>query len=70
MSNNWEKIYGSLFLYQVEVLKSVLLDHNIPAVVINKRDSAYLSFGEIELYTQRDYVVKALQIIKSEIDTF
>jgi hypothetical protein len=37
----------------------------LKALVVNKKDSAYL-FGEIELYVHRDKVLRARQIINRE----
>jgi hypothetical protein len=59
----WEMIYSSPRLYQVEIMKSVLQDENIPAVIINKQDSAYIVIGEIELYVKSEDILKAKQII-------
>ena len=56
-------IYSSPRLYQVEIMKSVLQDENIPAVIINKQDSAYIVIGEIELYVKSEDILKAKQII-------
>ncbi len=59
----WEIIYSSPLLYKTEILRALLEEEEIPAVVINKMDSAYLSFGEIELYVQRQDVLKAMQVV-------
>lgn len=62
--SNWKKIYAAPMAYEVEVLKQKLEEHDIPAIIMNKRDSAYPTFGEVELYTQQEFVVRALNIIK------
>ena len=59
----WEVIYRSTLLYRVEMLKDLLENEEIPAVIINKKDSSYLSFGEIELHVLRDDVLKAKIIV-------
>jgi hypothetical protein len=35
--------------YQLELMKGLLLEHEIQSVIINKIDSSYLQFGEAEL---------------------
>lgn len=59
----WEMIFSSSALYYVEIMKALLQDEDIPAVIVNKQDSAYIVIGEIELYVKREDVLKAKQII-------
>lgn len=59
VEEQWEVIYRSTLLYRVEMLKDLLENEEIPAVIINKKDSSYLAFGEIELHVLRDDVMKA-----------
>ena len=67
MDDQWEMIFSSPKLYQVEIMKSVLQDENIPAVIVNKQDSAYILIGEIELYVKIEDVLKAKQIINRSL---
>jgi hypothetical protein len=64
MEKNWTKIYASGKSYQAEILKGLLEENNIDAVIINKQDSAYL-FGELELYVDTDDVLQAKRIINA-----
>jgi hypothetical protein len=66
MDPNWMKVYSSNNLWQAELMKGLLADHDIQSIIVNKKDSAYL-FGEIELYVNVVDAFKAKQIIiKSE----
>tara|TARA_B100000508_G_C11465832_1_gene282424 strand:+ start:8902 stop:9159 length:258 start_codon:yes stop_codon:yes gene_type:complete len=40
-----------------------LEDEGIKVFYINKKDSSYNNFGQIELYVERDHVVRAKYII-------
>lgn len=52
----------------MELLRSLLEREGIPAVVVNKQDSMYVMIGEVELYTTREFILKAKSIIeKTEI---
>lgn len=51
-------------MYLAELAKQMLADHDIEAVVINKRDSSYNAFGDIEVCVNRDNMIKALLLIK------
>ena len=59
----WELIYSTPVPYKAEILKSLLEEADILSVIINKQDSSYLSFGEIELYVKQNDVLPAKQII-------
>ena len=50
MDKDWIKIYSSNEFHKVEIVKAVLEDNGIPSFEINKKDSSYISIGEIELY--------------------
>ncbi len=41
----------------------MLADHEIAAFIINKQDSTY-KFGDIEIYTYRDNVIRAKKLIQ------
>jgi hypothetical protein len=63
MDEHWEVIFSSSQQYQVEIMKAVLEGENIPCVIVNKQDSSYIAFGEIELYVKSDDILKAKLII-------
>ena len=63
VDEQWETVYSSPLLYKVEILRALLEEEEIPAVIINKKDSAYLAFGEVELYVKRSDVMTAMQIV-------
>jgi hypothetical protein len=56
-------IYSSGQPYQAELVKQMLTDHNIQSFLVNKQDSAY-KFGEVELYVNRDDVIRAKKLIQ------
>jgi len=63
MSKNWKKIYSTTQLHKAEIVKAVLQDNDIVAMILNKRDSMYL-IGEIELYALQKDILRAINIIK------
>lgn len=50
--------------YLAEMAKALLFDNNIESVIINKKDSSYNSLGYLELYVDRDNLIRAKQILK------
>jgi hypothetical protein len=68
MEKGWVRIYTTNQMFRAEIFKRVLADHDIEAVIINKMDSSYRSFGEIEIYVKDDHVIKA-KLLAKEFDT-
>lgn len=60
---DWVRIYGSTKLHHVELLKHLLNEKGIPAVILNRQDSFYITIGEIDLMVPRNYVIPAKKII-------
>lgn len=65
MDSNWVNVYSTNLEYKAEIMKALLEEEDIQAILINKKDSAYL-FGDIELYVHSDNVIKANRIITHE----
>ena len=62
MEPNLVHIFSSGQPYRAEMVKQMLTDHNIQSFLVNKQDSAY-KFGEVELYVNRDDVIRAKKLI-------
>jgi Putative prokaryotic signal transducing protein len=58
----WEKVFSTNAVYQAEILKALLEEENIVSIVVNKQDSSYLSFGEVEVYVKSEDLLKAKQL--------
>lgn len=69
MEKNWVKIYKSSNFYQSEIVKQMLLQHYIEAVLMNKQDSSYLNFGDVEVYVHQEDFNHAIELlILNQID--
>lgn len=66
MNSKWQKVYDTNLKYRAEIVKAVLADHEIPAVLVDKQDTAY-HFGHIEVYVAPDDVLNAVKIIQDVI---
>ena len=62
MASEQAHIYSVGTLYLAELIRQMLADHDIPSFIVNKQDSIY-KFGEIELYVNRDNVIRAKKLI-------
>ena len=56
-------IFSSSQPYKAELVKQMLVNHNIQSFLVNKQDSAY-KFGVVELYVNRDNVIRAKKLIQ------
>lgn len=63
MEKEWKKIYTGTDFFRVEIIRQVLAEHDIDAVVMNKQDSSY-RFGQIELYVHEEREADALGVIE------
>jgi hypothetical protein len=63
---NWTKVYETGDLQYAELLKSVLLNEEIEAVTMNKKDSSNLIFGTIWLYVPNELAERATAIIQAQ----
>ncbi len=64
METNWTKVYTTIDPVRAEIAKGLLREYNIEAVELNKRDSCYGNFGNIEVYCHAEQVVTALEVLK------
>jgi hypothetical protein len=65
VDKNWVKIYSTSANYKAELLKGLLMENGINAIIVNKKDSSYL-FGELELYVMSDDAIQAKHIITTQ----
>jgi hypothetical protein len=47
---DWFKLYTTRNYAEANIIKGMLEENNIQTVILNKQDSSYLVFGDIELY--------------------
>ena len=63
MSNDWKKVYISDKPHLIEIVKTMLEKNDIESAEIDKRDSSYISIGDIELYVKEKNVTIAKFLI-------
>ena len=65
---DWSVVYKSKDQSRAEIVKGVLMESGINAVVVNKSDSSLpLSHGQLEVLVPCDVVLKAVKIVNDEI---
>ena len=67
MRNDWVRIYTSHDFYKSEIVRQILVDHEIEAVLLDKQGFPY-RIGEVEVHIHHKYFQEALEIIiKNEL---
>lgn len=65
---NWVKIRTETDQFAAEIIRTMLEDHGIHCVLVNKQISAYQHIGEIEIFVSSEQVVMATHLLaKSSI---
>ncbi len=64
MEAGWTLIYTTTQSFEAELIKQNFSNHNIEAVIFNKKDSTYTTFGELEVYIKDEDKAEALNLIK------
>lgn len=63
MEQNWIKIFTSTNFFQSEMVKQMLIENHIDAVLLNKQDSSHRNFGNIEVYIHQEDFAQAVEIM-------
>ena len=63
MEKNWIKIFTSSDFYQSEIVKQVLCEHDIDAVLLNKQAPSQRNFGDVEVYIHQQDFSSAIEVM-------
>ncbi len=67
MEAAWVKIYTAADFFKSELVRQVLIDHDIDAILLNKKGFPY-NIGEAEVYIHQQDFDRAIEIIiKNEL---
>ncbi len=64
---NWIKVFEDQNQIRAEIVKAVLEENGIPAVVMNKKETVYHVFGAYEVLVIQADGLAAVQLIQNEI---
>jgi 3-dehydroquinate synthase class II len=68
MKNDWIKVFETSFPLEAEIVKTMLIEHGISAVVMNKQSSSFNSFGFVEVMVNEEQASEAILLIEKEND--
>jgi len=65
---DWTVVFKSPISSRSEIVRGVLNDRGIDAVIINKKDSTiHFNIGQVEVLVPKDQVLGSLKIVNDEI---
>ncbi|HBL75653.1 MAG: hypothetical protein A2W90_06205 [Bacteroidetes bacterium GWF2_42_66] len=64
MEKDWVVVFETGQGYQAEIAKEVLENEGITSVILNQRDSTYITFGPIKVYVHQDFEDRANELLK------
>ena len=64
---NWNKVFESPMQVRAEIVRSILEENQIQAVVLNKKETVYQIFGNYEVHVQHEDMMLATNLIQNEI---
>ncbi|GAB3232489.1 DUF2007 domain-containing protein [Algoriphagus aestuariicola] len=64
---NWIKVYEDQNQIRAEIVKAVLEENKIPAVVMSSKETIYNVFGTYEVLVVQGDALAAMQLIQNEI---
>lgn len=63
MEKNWVRVYKSTNYYQSEIVKQMLTRNAVEAVLLNRQDSSYRNFGNVEVYVHQQDFHNAIELL-------
>jgi hypothetical protein len=61
--HQWQKIYSTRNYTEASIIQGLLEENDVPVQILNKQDSSYVNFGEIEIYVPKLLNETATQLI-------
>ena len=65
--NSWIKIFATRSIAEASIIQGMLEENQIPVQQLNKQDSSYLNFGDVELYVPAHLKVTAEQLVQQSL---
>ncbi len=65
--SGWQRVFKDRHEHRASIVRDVLVDREIEAVMVNKKDSLY-GFGYYEVQVPTNDVILAIKIIEEDIN--
>lgn len=67
MNQQWHLLLVTGNLAKASIVQGMLEENNIPVQILNKLDSSYLSFGDIEVYVPIHFKETAKKLLDTAL---
>ncbi|GHE74709.1 MULTISPECIES: DUF2007 domain-containing protein [Roseivirga] len=64
--SNWQTVYSTTLPHQAEIVKDLLINAGLAAIVFNLQDHSY-RIGSLEVKVKREDVLRAIKLINEDI---
>lgn len=64
---SWQKIFATRNPAEASIIQGMLEENHIAVQIMNKQDSSYLNFGDIELYVPGHLAETAKQLVAKNL---
>ncbi|MBI2274378.1 MAG: hypothetical protein EPO58_02850 [Chitinophagaceae bacterium] len=64
---SWQKIFATRNPAEASIIQGMLEENHIAVQIMNKQDSSYLNFGDIELYVPGHLAETAKQLLAKNL---
>jgi len=64
---DWQKVFETDSAIRAEIVKGVLEENGITAIILNKKESVYQIHGNYEVMVSTSETIQAINIINNEI---
>ena len=65
--DGWFRLYTTKNFAEANIIKGMLEENNIKTIILNKQDSSYLAFGDIEVYVPAHLKDLAQQLLANAL---
>lgn len=65
--DNWVKVFETEKQIRAEIVKGVLEENEVKAVVLNKKETVYQIFGTYQVLVLKEDILLATNLIQNEI---
>ena len=65
--NQWQKVFSTRVYPEAAIIKGMLEENQIPVQLLNKQDSSYPMFGDIQLFVPGQYALTAQELINKTL---
>jgi hypothetical protein len=64
---SWKMLFATKSIAEASIVQGKLEENDVPVQILNKLDSSYLSFGEIEVYVPEQFLIIAKGLLENQL---